>query len=143
MATERSKGISRRFRHWALPPILIAIGIGVAVVSSVILWQQDPNASARTIVSRLVDRIYIPGASVGLTALGIVMMFFFSSKEMQKKSVNAGLMVLAAFLVFGGPTYLLYVLQGVAVPYPFVAFFGLACFVVGLLLFMRLLKGKE
>jgi len=44
--------------------------------------------------------------------------------------------------VFGGPTYLMYVLRGVAVPYPFVVFFGLACFVVGLFLFVRLLERK-
>jgi len=143
MTTERLKGISKRFKHRVLPPILIVIGIGVAVVSSVVLWRQDPAASARTIVSRLVDRIYLVGVSVGLTVLGIVMVFFFLSRETRKKSVNAGLMVLAAFLVFGGPTYLLYALQGVAVPYPFVAVFGLACFVVGLFLFLRLLKGKE
>ena len=142
METERSKGISKRFRHRILPLILIVMGIGVAVVSSVILWRQDPGASARTIVSRVVDRIYIPGVSVGLTVLGLVLLFFSSSNEVRKKSVNVGLVVLAASLVFGGPTYLMYVLRGVAVPYPFVVFFGLACFAVGLFLFVRLLERK-
>lgn len=140
MTKEREKRISKEFRRRVLPPILIAIGIGVTVISSIILWRQDPAASPKTIISRLIDRPYIPGASVGLTLLGIVIMFFFSSKETQKKSVRAGLMVLAAFLVFGGPTYLLYALQQVAVPYPFLALFGLASFVVGLLLFTRLMK---
>ncbi|NIW15135.1 MAG: hypothetical protein GWN31_14655, partial [Candidatus Thorarchaeota archaeon] len=81
--------------------------------------------------------------SVGLTLAGIVMMFFSSSKETQKKSVKAGLTVVAAFLVFGGPTYLVYALQRVDVPYPFLALLGLASFTVGLFLFMRLMKEKE
>ena len=143
MTKEREKRIPKKFRRRILPPILVVIGISVTVISSIILWRQDPAASPRTIISRLIDRPYIPGASVGLTLLGIVMMFFFSSKETQKKSVRAGLMVLAAFLVFGGPTYLLYALQQVTIPYPFLALFGLASFVVGLFLFTRLMKGKE
>jgi lipopolysaccharide export LptBFGC system permease protein LptF len=143
MTKEKEKNISKKFSRRILPPILVAIGIGVTVISSIILWRQDPAASPRTVILRLIDRPYIPGASVGLTLLGIVMMFFFSSKETQKKSVRAGLMVLAAFLVFGGPTYLLYALQQVTIPYPFLALFGLASFVVGLFLFMRLMKGKE
>ena len=143
MTKEREKRISKEFGRRVLPPILVVIGIGVTVISSIVLWRQDPAASPRTIISRLIDRPYIPGASVGLTLLGIVMTFFSSSKETQKKSVKAGLMVLAAFLVFGGPTYLLYALQQMAIPYPFLAFFGLASFVVGLFLFTRLMKGKE
>ena len=46
-------------------------------------------------------------------------------------------------LVFGCPTYLLYALQQVAVPYPFLALLGLASFTAGLFLFTRLMKGKE
>jgi len=65
------------------------------------------------------------------------------SKETRKKSVKAGLTVLAALLVFGGPTYLLYVLREVPLPYPFVALLGLVSFVVGLFLFTRLMEEKE
>jgi len=135
--------IPGKFRLHVLPPILIAIGIGVTVISSIILWRQDPAASPRTIMSRIMGRPYIPGASVGLTLVGIVIVFFLSSRETQRKSVKAGLTVLAAFLVFGGPTYLLYALQQVPVPYPFLALLGLASFIAGLFLFTRLMKGKE
>lgn len=65
------------------------------------------------------------------------------SKETRKKSVKAGLTVLAALLVFGGPTYLLYVLQRLPIPYPLVALLGLVSFVVGLFLFVRLMEEKE
>lgn len=143
MTKRKEMEVPRKSRLHFLPPILIAIGIGVAVISSIFLWQQDPAISPRTIMSRLIDRPYIPGASVGLTFVGIVMVFFLSSKETQKKSVKAGLTVVAAFLVFGGPTYLVYVLQRVDVPYPFLALLGLASFIVGLFLFMRLMKEKE
>ncbi|NIR88088.1 hypothetical protein GWO13_11320 [Candidatus Bathyarchaeota archaeon] len=143
MTKEKEERISKKFRLRVLPLVLIVIGISVTLISSIILWQQDPAASSRTIISRLMDRLYIPGASVGLIIAGIVMAFLFSSKETQKKSVKAGLTVLAAFLVFGGPTYMLYALQRVVVPYLFLALLGLASFVVGLSLFTRLMKGEK
>ncbi len=51
-------------------------------------------------------------------------------------------MLLAAFLVFVGPTYLMYALQQVIALYPLVLFLGVASFIVGLLLFTRLIKEK-
>ncbi len=51
-------------------------------------------------------------------------------------------MLLAAFLVFGGPTYLMYALQQVIALYPLVLLLGVASFIVGLLLFTRLIKEK-
>jgi len=143
MTKQKEMETPRKFRLSVLPPILIIIGISATAISSIILWRQDPAASPRTIISRLVDRPYIPGATVGLTLVGIALAFFWSSKETQKRSVKAGLTVLAAFLVFGGPTYVLYVLQAVDVPYTLLTLLGLASFVVGLFLFMRLMKGKE
>jgi len=74
---------------------------------------------------------------------GIFKKFFLPSKETREKCVKAVLMVLAAFLVFGGPTYLLYVLQRVAVPHSLLTLLGLASIVVGLFLFTRLIKEKK
>lgn len=68
---------------------------------------------------------------------------FLPSKETQEKFVKAMLIVLAAFLVFVGPTYMLYVLQQVDVLYPFLPLIGLASIIVGLFLFMRLMKEKK
>lgn len=74
---------------------------------------------------------------------GIFKKFFLPSKETQKRFVKAVSMVLAAFLVFVGPTYMLYVLQQVAVPYSLLTLLGLASIVVGLFLFTRLIKEKK
>jgi len=144
MTKEKGKTISKKSRLRVLPPLLSVAGIGIAVVSLVILWRQDPSASPRTIISSLIeDRPYIPGVSAGLTLGGIVMAFFLSSKETQKRCVKAGLTVFAAFLVFVAPTYLLYALKGLAVSYSLLVSLVLALFVVGLFLLMRLIKAKE
>jgi len=39
--------------------------------------------------------------------------------------------------MFGGPTYLIYVLNAVEVPYSFAAFAGLVSFVAGIVIFLR------
>jgi hypothetical protein len=40
--------------------------------------------------------------------------------------------------MFGGPTYLIYGLQAVEVPYSYATLIGLASFVTGIILFLRL-----
>jgi hypothetical protein len=64
------------------------------------------------------------------------------TKGREKRSLRVFLMLLAAFLVFVGPTYLIYVLQRVITLYPLVILLGIASFIVGLLLFTRLIKEK-
>lgn len=146
---EKINWIFKIFHHRVLPPIFILIGLTITAASAIILWRQDPTAPPRKIIFSLMSRPYILGATVALTLLGITIAFFLSSKETQKKFVGAVLMVLAPFLVFIGPTYLIYVLQrvlqrmAVPVPYYLLVFLGLASLVAGLFLFARLLKGKE
>ena len=144
MAKEKGKTVSKKSRLRVLPPLLIVAGIAVALVALVILCQQDPSASPRTIISRLIeDQPYISGVSVGLTLGGIVVAFLLSSKETQKRCVKSGLTVFAAFLVFGAPTYLLYALRGLGVSYSLLVSLVVALFAVGLFLLMRLLREKE
>jgi len=69
-------------------------------------------------------------------------LFFQSSKETKRRSFRAFLMLLAAFLVFVGPTYLMYAFQEVIAFYPLVVLLGIASFIVGLVLFTRLIKEK-
>jgi uncharacterized membrane protein YagU involved in acid resistance len=142
MTKRREKRISKIFKRRIVPPILIIAGISIAIIASIIVWQQNPAASPRTIILNLIDPPYIIGAAVGLTVIGIIAAFFQSSKETKKRSLRAFLMVLAAFLVFVGPTYLIYALQRVVSPYPLVALLGIASFIVGLVLFTRLIKEK-
>lgn len=142
MTKRREKGTSEKSRRRIMPPILIIAGISMAIIASIITWQQNPAASPRTMISNLINPPYIIGAALGLTVIGIIAMFFQQSKETKRTSFRAFLMLLAAFLVFGGPTYLIYVLQQVITLYPLVLLLGIASFIAGLLLFTRVIKEK-
>lgn len=142
MTKRREKDTLKKSRRHIMPPILIITGIGIAIIASIITWQQNPAASPRTIISNLMNPPYIIGAAVGLTVIGIIAMFFRQSKETKRTSIRVFLMLLAAFLVFGGPTYLMYVLQQVITSYSLVLLLGITSFIAGLLLFMRLIKEK-
>jgi hypothetical protein len=62
--------------------------------------------------------------------------------EARKRFVKATLTLFAAFLTFGGPTYLIYFLKRWIVPQAFLALLGLASLTAGSILFMRLI-GEE
>ncbi len=49
-------------------------------------------------------------------------------------------MLIAAFLIFGGPTYLLYILDKLEIPRLFILLIGLAAFTAGIILFAYLSK---
>jgi len=124
-------------------PILIFMGIGLAAVSAVLLWWQNPDISLRTIISVMVHRPFVLGSAAGLTLGGLGLIFFLSSKEDQRRSIKVTLMLIAALLVFGGPTYLLSVLDTLGIPYLLVVLLGLFSFAVGLILLVRLIKEEE
>jgi len=66
-----------------------------------------------------------------------------TGSERKTAFVRAVLLILAALLIFGGPTYAVYVLRHLAgLPYIIVVLVGLIAFVVGILLFLRLV-GKQ
>ncbi len=52
----------------------------------------------------------------------------------KEKLLKASLVLLSAFLMFIGPTYLLYVLQRVGVPHPYLLLVALASFTAGAVL---------
>jgi len=64
-------------------------------------------------------------------------------RETQGRLTKAILTLLAAFLTFGGPTYLIYFLKRFAIPYPFLVLLGLASLTAGIMLFMHLFRRKE
>lgn len=68
---------------------------------------------------------------------------FISLKKGEKGFVRAMLIVFAAFLIFGGPTYLLYVLDRLEVPRVLVATIGLSAFTAGVILFNYLSKEED
>jgi hypothetical protein len=142
MAKRRAERFFIKSWRRIVPPLLIIAGIIIVMIALIIVWQQNPAASPRTIILSLLDPPYILGAAVGLMAIGMAAAFFLSSKETKRRGFRAFLMLFAAFLVFGGPTYLMYILRGVIASYSLVLFLGLAFFVVGLVLFTRLIKEK-
>ena len=68
------------------------------------------------------------------------MAFLRPLKKGQKRFGKALLMLFAAFLIFGGPTYLLYILDKLEIPRLFILLIGLAAFTAGIILFAHLSK---
>lgn len=64
------------------------------------------------------------------------------AKAGKERFVRAVLMFLAASLTFGGPTYLLYILEELAFPHLISLLLGLASFTMGIILFAYLLEGE-
>ena len=65
------------------------------------------------------------------------------AKASKKRFMRAVLTLLAALLTFGGPTYLLYILEELAFPRLVSILLGLASFTMGIILFVYLFKGEE
>ncbi|MDH5420114.1 MAG: hypothetical protein OEY39_04690 [Candidatus Bathyarchaeota archaeon] len=64
------------------------------------------------------------------------MAFLRSLKKGQESFAKALLRLFSVFLIFGGPTYLLYILDKLEVPRLLVLLVGLAAFAAGIILFM-------
>lgn len=56
---------------------------------------------------------------------------------------KAALTIFAVLLIFGGPTYLMYILQRLGIPPVLFTIVGLASFTAGIILFMHLAKKEE
>lgn len=57
-----------------------------------------------------------------------------------EKFVKIVLTILSVLLIFGGPTYLMYILQRVGIPSLLFTLIGLASFTAGAILFMHLAR---
>lgn len=67
------------------------------------------------------------------------------TKFWEKAWVKIILAIISAGLMFGGPTYFLYIFQRLNVPYLILVLISLACFAFGLVLFVSIFpkeKGK-
>jgi len=65
------------------------------------------------------------------------------SADGRRRIFKVLLILLSAFLMFGGPTYLLFVLQKFDIYYPVLLLIGLASFIVGVILFTHLIRGEK
>jgi cytochrome c biogenesis protein CcdA len=63
-----------------------------------------------------------------------------TGSERKTAFIRTVLFILAAVLMFGGPTYLIYAMQKVNLPYSVSVLSGLIAFAVGILLFWRLIR---
>lgn len=68
------------------------------------------------------------------------MIKFWKEKE---KLLKATLTLLAAFLMFAGPTYLLFILQRIGAPHLLLVLFAIASFITGLILVLHLSRKEE
>jgi len=123
-------------------PLLFVFGLGVLVFAAALFWLKNPSASQSSIFSSILRTRVVLGSALGLILGGSALGFILLPKGDQRRVVNVLLIVLAAFLMFGGPTYLLYAVLPLPIPYSFLVLLGLASFAVGIFLFLRL-HGKE
>ncbi len=63
--------------------------------------------------------------------------------KVSDRTVKVILILLAAVLTFGGPTYMIYVLERLGAPHLLYVLLGLAAFTAGVLLFMRLIEEEQ
>ncbi len=117
-------------------PILIFIGpVVVLIVSLLAWWQSDTTLMA--VLSEVAQKPLVLGSMVSLTLGGLILAFVMSAGDEQKRCFKALVTLASVFLMFGGPTYLIYGLQTVKVPYSYTALIGLASFVAGIIVFLR------
>lgn len=65
------------------------------------------------------------------------------SAEERSRIFKVILILFSAFLMFGGPTYLLLVLRKLDIYYPVLLLIGVASFTAGVILFTRLIREEK
>jgi len=117
-------------------PVLIFIGpIVVLIVSILAWWKSDTSLTA--VLSEVAQKPFVLGSVAGLTLGSLILAFAMSAREEQKRCFKVLVMLASVFLMFGGPTYLIYGLQAVNVQYLYATLIGLASFVTGIIIFLR------
>lgn len=71
------------------------------------------------------------------------MRFLQQLKKGQKSFTKALLRLFAVLLIFGGPTYLLYILDKLDIPRLAILVVGLAALIAGIVLYAYLSEGEE
>ena len=117
-------------------PVLIFIGPVVVLIISVLAWWQS-DASLVAVLSEVAQKPFMLGSVAGLTVGSLILAFAMSAREEQKRCFKALVTLASVFLMFGGPTYLIYALQAVEVPYSFAVLIGLVSFIAGIVIFLR------
>ena len=128
--TRRKNEIRRR------APVLVFIGpIVVLIISMLAWWRSDTSLTA--VLSEVAQKSFMLGSVAGLTVGSLILAFALSAREEQERCFKVLVTLASVFLMFGGPTYLIYGLQAVEVPYLYATLIGLASFVTGIVIFLR------
>lgn len=128
--TRRKNEIRRR------APVLVFIGpIVVLIVSMLAWWRSDTSLTA--VLSEVAEKPFMLGSVAGLTVGSLILAFALSAREEQERCFKVLVTLASVFLMFGGPTYLIYGLQAVELPYLYATLIGLASFVTGIVIFLR------
>ncbi|UCH69718.1 MAG: hypothetical protein JSV29_05560 [Candidatus Bathyarchaeota archaeon] len=117
-------------------PVLVFIGPIVVLIISVLAWWQGGN-SLTAVISEVAQKPFMLGSVAGLTVGGLILAFAMSVREEQERCFKVLVTLASVFLMFGGPTYLIYGLQAAKVPYLYSTLIGLASFVTGIVIFLR------
>jgi len=117
-------------------PILVFIGPIIIIVISVLAWWQS-NASFASTVSKIAQKPWMLGSVVGFTGGSLILAFLMSPRNLQKRCLRVLITLGSVFLMFGGPTYLMYGLQAVKAPYYVATLTGLVSFIAGIIIFLR------
>ncbi len=118
-------------------PILIFVGPVVVIIISLLVWWRS-DVSFTAILSEIVQMPLVLGSMSGLTLGSLLLGFALSAREEQRRCFKVLVTLASVFLMFGGPTYLMFGLQAVEVPYSYAALIGLVSFLAGIVIFLRL-----
>jgi len=117
-------------------PVLVFIGPIVVLVMSMLAWWQS-DTSLTAVLSGVAQKPFMLGSVAGLTMGSLILAFAMSAREEQERCFKVLVTLASVFLMFGGPTYLIYGLEAVKVPYLYATLIGLASFVTGIAIFLR------
>lgn len=117
-------------------PVLVFIGPIVVLIISVLAWWQG-DTSLTAVISEVAQKPFMLGSVASLTVGSLILAFAMSVREEQKRCFKVLVTLASVFLMFGGPTYLIYGLQALNVPYLYATPIGLASFVTGIVIFLR------
>ncbi|UCH70252.1 MAG: hypothetical protein JSV29_08525, partial [Candidatus Bathyarchaeota archaeon] len=117
-------------------PALIFLGPTVVLIISVLAWWQS-SATLVAVLSEVVQKPFVLGSIASLTAGSLILAFAVSTREEQRRVSTVLVTLASVLLMFGGPTYLIYALQTVKVPYSFAMLAGLASCIAGIVIFLR------
>lgn len=131
-----SSPTTRKYEVRTRTPILILIGPMVILAVSLLAWWRS-EASFFSIVYMVAQKPLLLASVVGLTIGGLLLAFFMSTKDLQKRFLKVLTTLVSVFFMVLGPSYFIYGLQTAKMPYHIAVSAGLISLIVGIILFSK------